>query len=122
MLNVFAIGNLTRDPEETENGCRFVMACNAPNDTVDYLTVYCSGKAAEAVLKYKHKGDKIAISGRMHCAIHETADNVYLNETVSASYVEFLNSRNESEGNENKKNQESEPSREEKRFTKRFSK
>ena len=100
MLNVFAIGNLTRDPEETENGCRFVIACNAQNDNVDYLTVFASGKAAEAVLKYKHKGDKIAVTGRLHCAIHETDDNVYLNETVSACYVEFLNSRNESENSD----------------------
>lgn len=105
MLNVFAIGNLTRDPEQTENGCRFVVACNAPNDTVDYLTVYCSGKAAEAVLKYKHKGDKIAISGRMHCDIRETDDNVYLNETVSAVYVEFLNnSRNDKEDTDRAEN------------------
>lgn len=104
MLNVFAIGNLTRDPEEIENGCRFVIACNAPNDTVDYLTVYCSGKAAEAVLKYKHKGEKIAVTGRMHCAIHETEDSVYLNETVSAVYVEFLNSGNKSEDAERTEN------------------
>ena len=90
MLNVFAIGNLTCDPEETETGCRFIMACNAPNDTVDYLTVFAYGKGAEAALKYMGKGCKVAVLGRLHCDIHETDDNVYLNETVSASSVEFL--------------------------------
>lgn len=90
MLNVFAIGNLTRDPEKTENGCLFVVACNAPNDTVDYLTVFAYGKAAESVLQYLHKGDKVAVTGRMHCNIHETNDNIYLNETVNASAIEFL--------------------------------
>ena len=90
MLNVFAIGNLTRDPEKTETGCRFTMACNAPNDTVDYLTVFSYGKAAEAVLMHVTKGVKVAVTGRLHCAIHETDDNVYLNETVNASAIEFL--------------------------------
>ena len=90
MLNVFAIGNLTRDPEKTETGCRFTMACNAPNDTVDYLTVFAYGNGAEATLKYMGKGCKVAVMGRLHCVIHETDDNVYLNETVSASTVEFL--------------------------------
>lgn len=90
MLNVFAIGNLTRDPEKTETGCRFTMACNAPNDTVDYLTVFVYGKMAESVLQYLDKGDKVAVTGRLHCDIHETDDNIYLNETVSASAIEFL--------------------------------
>lgn len=90
MLNVFAIGNLTRDPEKTETGCRFTMACNAPNDTVDYLTVFAYGKAAEAVLQCMGKGCKVAVTGRMHFDIRETDDNVYLNVTVSASAIEFL--------------------------------
>lgn len=93
MLNVFAIGNLTCDPEETENGCRFVIACNAPNDTVDYLTVFAYGKGAEATLKYMGKGCKLAVTGRLHCDIRETDDNVYLNETVSASTVDFLTTK-----------------------------
>lgn len=90
MLNVFAIGNVTRDPEKTETGCRFVVACNAPNETVDYLTVFAYGKCAEAMLQYMDKGCKVAVTGRLHCDIHETDDNVYLNETVSASTVELL--------------------------------
>ena len=97
MLNVFAIGNLTRDPEKTETGCRFVVACNAPNDTVDYLTVFAYGKCAEATLQYMGKGCKVAVTGRLHCDIHETDDNVYLNETVSASSVEFLTSKAKAE-------------------------
>lgn len=90
MLNVFAIGNLTRDPEKTENGCRFAIACNAQNDTVDYLTVFAYGKAAESVLQYLDKGDRVAVTGRLHCDIHETDDNIYLNETINASAIEFL--------------------------------
>ena len=97
MLNVFAIGNLTRDPEKTETGCRFVIACNAPNDTVDYLTVFAYGKPAESVLQYLDKGDKVAVTGRLHCEIHETDDNIYLNETVSASAIEFLSKKDRHE-------------------------
>lgn len=97
MLNVFAIGNLTCDPEKTETGCRFAVACNAPNDTVDYLTVFAYGKAAESVLQYLDKGDKVAVTGRLHCNIHETDDNIYLNETVSASAIEFLTKKSSAE-------------------------
>lgn len=97
MLNVFAIGNLTRDPEKTETGCRFVVACNAPNDIVDYLTVFAYGRAAESVLQYLDKGDKVAVTGRMHCDIHETEENIYLNETVNASSIEFLTKKTRAE-------------------------
>lgn len=90
MLNVFAIGNLTRDPEKTDKGCRLSIACNAPDDTVDYLTVFVYGKMAESVQQYLYKGDKVAVTGRLHCDIHETDDNIYLNETINASAIEFL--------------------------------
>lgn len=90
MLNVNAIGNLTRDPEKTEKGARFTVACSSGKDTVDYLTVYTYGKSAENALEYLHKGNKVAISGRMHCDIRETDDDVYLNEYVNADYVEYL--------------------------------
>ena len=97
MLNVFAIGNLTRDPEKTETGCRFVVACDAQNETVDYLTVFAYGKAAEAVLQFMGKGCKVAVTGRLHCDIHETEENIYLNETVSASWIEFLTKKAQAE-------------------------
>lgn len=97
MLNVFAIGNLTRDPEKTDKGCRLSIACNAPDETVDYLTVFAYGKAAESVLQYLGKGDKVAVTGRFHCNIHETEENIYLNETVSASAIEFLTKKAQAE-------------------------
>lgn len=90
MLNVFAIGNLTRDPEKTDKGCRLSIACNAPDDTVDYLTVYAYGKAAESHLANLHKGDKVGVNGRLHCNITEAGDNIYLNENVYAYSVEYL--------------------------------
>ena len=107
MINIFAIGNLTRDPEKTDKGCRINIACNAPGDTVDYLTVYAYGKAAEIHLAYLHKGDKVGVNGRLHCNITEARDNIYLNENVYAYSIEYLTKRKPQES-ENKPT-ESEP-------------
>lgn len=93
MLNIYAIGNLTRDPEKTDKGCRLSIACNAPDDTVDYLTVYAYGKAAETHLANLHKGDKVGVNGRLHCNITESGDNIYLNENVYAYNIEYLTKR-----------------------------
>lgn len=90
MINIYAIGNLTRDPEKTDKGCRINIACNAPDDIVDYLTVYAYGKAAETHLANLHKGDKVGVNGRLHCNITESGDNIYLNENVYAYSLEYL--------------------------------
>lgn len=93
MFNAFVIGNLTRDPEKTEHGCRFSIACNAWNDTVDYMTIYAYGNTADACLQYLNKGNKVAVTGRMHCYISESADNVYLNEVINATTIDYLTTR-----------------------------
>ena len=90
MINIYAIGNLTSDPGKTDKGCRLSIACNALDDTVDYLTVYAYGKAAETHLANLHKGDKVGVNGRLHCNITESGDNIYLNENVYAYSIEYL--------------------------------
>lgn len=106
MINIYAIGNLIRDPEKTDKGCRLSIACNALDDTVDYLTVYAYGKAAETHLANLHKGDKVGVNGRLHCNITESGDNIYLNENVYAYSIEYL--KRKSPESENKP-AESEP-------------
>ena len=107
MFNAFVIGNLTRDPEKTEHGCRFGIACNAGNDTVDYMTIYAYGNTADACLQYLNKGNKVAVTGRMHCYISESNDNVYLNEVINATTIDFLSTRKpEQERKEGSKPQE----------------
>ena len=108
MINIYAIGNLTRDPEKTDKGCRLSIACNAPDDTVDYLTVYAYGKAAETHIANLHKGDKVGVNGRLHCNITETKDNIYLNENVYAYSIEYLTKRKPPES-ANKEQENSEP-------------
>lgn len=108
MINIYAIGNLTRDPEKTDNGCRLSVASNSLNDTVDYLTVYCYGKAAENHLQNLHKGDRVGVAGRLHCNITESNDNIYLNENVYAYGIEYLVRRNPPE-QESKKQENQEP-------------
>lgn len=116
MLNVFAIGNLTRDPEKTEHGCRFGIACNAGKDTVDYMTVYAYGNTADACMQYLNKGNKVAVTGRMHFYISESGDNVYLNGVINATTIDFLSTQ------KTEQKEESEHSGVEKRSMKRFSK
>lgn len=102
MFNAFVIGNLTRDPENTEHGCRFGIACNAGNETVDYMTIYAYGNTADACLQYLNKGNKVAVMGRMHCYISESGDNVYLNEVINATTIDFLSTRKQEQKEESK--------------------
>ena len=102
MFNAFVIGNLTRDPEKTEHGCRFGIACNAWNDTVDYMTVYVYGKTADACMQYLSKGNRVAVTGRMHCNISEYDDKVYLNEDINATAIDFLSTRKPEQKEESK--------------------
>lgn len=91
MLNMTAIGNLTRDPEATEKGARFTLACDCgKKDMVNYVTCHVYGKSAENAMKYLAKGHKVCVVGSCTCTITETDDNVYLNITVMADCVEYL--------------------------------
>lgn len=103
MLYCNAIGNLVREPEKTEKGARIVLACNNNRDIVDYVNVYLYGKMAENALQYLTKGNKVAVNGAFHCEIRETDDNVYLNEYMNASYIEYLYTGNK-EKEDNKEN------------------
>ena len=102
MFNAFVIGNLTRDPEKTEHGCHFGIACNAGNDTVDYMTIYAYGNTADACLQCLNKGNKVAVTGRMHCYISESNDNVYLNEVINATTIDFLSPKKQEQKEESK--------------------
>lgn len=108
MYTAIAIGNLTRDPEKTEKGARFGMAVNTNKDVVDYVTVYVYGRQAENALEYLAKGDKVAVSGSLHCAISETDDAVYLNEYLNARDIAYLHTAG--------KQQEKQPEKPAKRY------
>ncbi len=79
MNKVILIGRLTADPElrylanENNSGvCRFTVAVESyvkkesKEKNVYFINCVCFGKRAETIGKYFFKGDKIALSGKLH--------------------------------------------------------
>ena len=69
MLNVVAaVGRITRQPEVKEGNvkvCAFTIACERDKDHTDFIPCVAWRGTAEFVGKYIHKGDMIAVEGRL---------------------------------------------------------
>lgn len=98
MNKVMLIGNLAADPElkQTASGkytteIRLGVNRRGRDAGCDWLSVVCWQTTAETVCKYLHKGDKIAVSGRLQSRSYEARDGGkrYVTEVV-ADEVEFL--------------------------------
>ena len=98
MNKVMLIGNLAADPElrQTVNGTlnteiRLGVNRRGRDAGCDFVTVVCWQTTAETVCKYLHKGDKIAVAGRLQTRSYTARDNTkrYVTEVV-ADEVEFL--------------------------------
>ena len=109
MNKVFLIGNITRDPElsETNNGasiCRFGLAVNRRSpagEQTDFYNLTAFRQLAETIVKYKKKGDRIAVVGDIQ--IRQYEDNQGQRRTavdVIVQDVEFLNSKSQNSGDE----------------------
>ena len=103
MNKVMLIGNLAADPElkQTASGkytteIRLGVNRRGRDAGCDWLTVVCWQTTAETVCKYLHKGDKIAVSGRLQSRSYEARDGGkrYVTEVV-ADEVEFLPRRSD---------------------------
>lgn len=108
MLKLFAVGNLTRDPElrSTKDGtpvCTFTVACNrrqrgaqAGQKDADYIRVTVWRKTAESCRQYLSKGKKVAVVGTFQQEEYTDRNGVtrqYID--VQAEDVEFLSPKNE---------------------------
>ena len=99
MNQVNLMGRLTADPElkKTKNDtpvCNIVLAVNdARNEEADYFPIVVSGKKAEALVKYMHKGEKIVVSGYLknHHYINKDNDVCKITEVI-ANEVYFAES------------------------------
>lgn len=98
MNKVMLIGNLAADPElrQTAGGTlnteiRLGVNRRGRDAGCDFVTVVCWQTTAETVCKYLHKGDKIAVAGRLQTRSYTARDNTkrYVTEVV-ADEVEFL--------------------------------
>lgn len=107
MNKVILIGNLTRDPEnsETPSGvsvCKMSMAVNRTFTNAngerecDYFNIVAWRQLADNCGKYLSKGKKIAIVGNLQTRSYETkeGDRRYVTEVI-ADEVEFLSPRDE---------------------------
>ena len=110
MNKVYLIGNLTRDPElsTTNSGvsvCRISIAVSRRfsgadgSRETDFFNVTAWRGTAENCAKYLKKGNKVAISGSIQTRNYEKADGTKgFAVDIVADEVEFLSSKNDSEG------------------------
>lgn len=114
MNKVILVGRLTRDPEiryanNEKNTCtaRFSLAINRKFKTngqyeADFPNCVAMGKTAEFVEKYFHKGDMIALDGRIQTGSYTNKDgNKVYTTDVFAENVEFAQSKSDSSNSNN---------------------
>lgn len=95
MNNVVLIGRLTKDIElrNTQNSVvtEFTLAVNRKKrEEADFISCQAWGKTAENMNKYVHKGDEIAISGRIQTGSYEKDGIKHYTTKVIADIVQFL--------------------------------
>lgn len=111
MQKVYAMGNLTRDPEtsETLNGtayCRFTIAVSRPADKngnkgADFFNCLAWRNTATACGRYLKKGSKLAVWGKFQSNNYEDKDgNKRQRWDLVVDEVEFLSYGDQS-GNNN---------------------
>ena len=105
MLNTINImGRLTGEPEVKElatgrNYCRFSIACDrdfASGDekVTDFFDVVAFGKSCDFIAKYFHKGNLIALTGRMEMRKYTDTDGVKrIAYTIMTDHAYFCESR-----------------------------
>lgn len=110
MNKVILIGNLTRDPELTVTNsgisvCKFSLAVSrryvgaSGERETDFLNIVVWRGQAENCHKYLKKGSKCGIVGTIQSRSYDAQDGTkrYITEIV-AEEVEFLSSRNYTDG------------------------
>jgi len=118
MNKVILIGRLAREPEvkytqgnEPLAVTRFAMAVDRPlarrsnsngEKTVDFLNCVCFGKRGEAISKYFHKGNRIAVVGRIQTGEYtdQSGNKRYTTDIVVEEF-DFIESRSEREASAN---------------------
>lgn len=106
MNKAILIGRLTRDPElrttpTGRNVCQFSVAVsrtftNANGEReADFINCVVWDKQAENLVRYQHKGNQIAVEGRIQTRNYDDKDGkrVYVTE-ILANNISFLDSKN----------------------------
>ena len=108
MNKVILIGRLTRDPETRATANSTMASFSVAVDRrykqdgqpdADFPRVIAWGKTAEFIEKYFHKGMKIGIEGRIQTGSYQNQNGQTIYTTdVIADAVEFVESKNASQG------------------------
>ncbi|MCM0760485.1 single-stranded DNA-binding protein [Sporomusa sphaeroides DSM 2875] len=107
MNKVILVGRLTKDPEVryTASGkavASFTLAVNRiGSEATDFIPIVVWEKQAEACGNNIVKGQKVLIEGRLQIRSYETNDGQKRRVSeIVAQYVDFLERRKSSEGNQ----------------------
>lgn len=111
MNSVNLLGRITIDPElrSTANGTNvtsFNLAVNGMKNAngeqrTDFIPVTIWNKQAENLCKYVHKGDQLAVSGRIQSTNYETQDGSKRTKIeVLANTIHFLGIKKKEETND----------------------
>ena len=96
MNNVVIIGRLTSDPELKQNEkytqCKFTLAVNRLKEGADFISCIAWNKQAELISKYLHKGNQVAIEGRIQTGSYEKDGVKHYTTDVIVQSLNFIGS------------------------------
>ena len=98
MNSFIGIGNLTKEPEirYTNNNLKVATITIAINrkEEADFIDCVAFDKKADIIEQYLHKGNKVAIEGRLQTNMYEKDSKKYKSMNILINNIEFLNTNN----------------------------
>lgn len=98
MNSFIGIGNLTKEPEirYTNNNLKVATITIAINrkEEADFIDCVAFDKKADIIEQYLHKGNKVAVEGRLQTNTYEKDGKKYKSMNILINNIEFLNTNN----------------------------
>lgn len=98
MNSFIGIGNLTKEPEirYTNNNLKVATITIAINrkEEADFIDCVAFDKKADIIEQYLHKGNKVAVEGRLQTNMYEKDGKKYKSMNILINNIEFLNTNN----------------------------
>lgn len=98
MNSFIGIGNLTKEPEirYTNNNLKVAQITIAINrkEEADFIDCVAFDKKADIIEQYLHKGNKVAVEGRVQTNMYEKDGKKYKSMNILINNIEFLNTNN----------------------------
>lgn len=95
MNSFIGIGNLTKEPEirYTNNNLKVATITIAINrkEEADFIDCVAFDKKADIIEQYLHKGNKVAIEGRLQTSMYEKDGKKNKSMNILINNIEFLN-------------------------------